>query len=89
MGPHILVGYWPSALLPTAFDGAGGGCFDWPYDWALTQLQLRSNERANTLGDVRMGYRLVNFSVGSEACAPMEATPIGANTDHRQLLRLT
>src|SRR5215510_5388476 len=54
MVARISLGYWPSALVPTPFDDDGGGCFDCKSDWALAPTQLRSNESANTLGNVRM-----------------------------------
>ena len=76
VGPHILgITHIPGILAKRPA----------PHALEVAALIARPIGRANTLGDVRMGYRLVNFSVWSEACAaPTEATPIGANTDHRQ-----
>jgi len=79
----------PSALVPTPCDEDGNRCFDCSSDWALAPPQLRSNESAKKLGNVRIEHRLINCLEPCKACAATAAAPIGANTDHRRLLRLS
>src|SRR5262245_3381651 len=79
----------PSALVPTPCDDDGDRCFACTSDWALAPLQLRSNESAKKLGNVRIEHRLINCPEPCQACAATAAAPIGANTDHRRLLRLS